>query len=220
MVIVGAEGVVENGGIISRMGTYQIGMLAKAKGKPFYVVAESHKFVRLYPLSQYDLPIEQNVIEFKVDEETDGVTGEGTKQADEAVEDEGVEMGGTDAETGGTADPVRSKCSGGSPEDAVDFTVSYISSLRISKLRQSSERGRCINGIGQSADLALFGHSGCYEEPHCTYLRALGSRHVRRNFGCPVAGSCLYASSLLHFLSTSVSSYEPSIMLPLPVYIC
>lgn len=64
VVIVGAEGVVENGGIISRLGTYQIGLLAKAAGKPFYVVAESHKFVRLYPLSQYDLPIEQKVIEF------------------------------------------------------------------------------------------------------------------------------------------------------------
>jgi len=64
MVIVGAEGVVENGGVISRLGTYQIGLLAKAAGKPFYVVAESHKFVRLYPLSQYDLPIEQKVIEF------------------------------------------------------------------------------------------------------------------------------------------------------------
>ena len=64
MVIVGAEGVVENGGIISRLGTYQIGLLAKAAGKPFYVVAESHKFVRLYPLSQYDLPIEQKVIDF------------------------------------------------------------------------------------------------------------------------------------------------------------
>ena len=70
LVIVGAEGVVENGGIISRLGTYQIGLLAKAAGRPFYVVAESHKFVRLYPLGQYDLPIEQNVIEFKtMDEE-------------------------------------------------------------------------------------------------------------------------------------------------------
>lgn len=64
-VIVGAEGVVENGGIISRMGTYQMGLLAKSMGKPFYVVAESHKFVRLYPLGQYDLPINQRVIEFK-----------------------------------------------------------------------------------------------------------------------------------------------------------
>lgn len=71
IVIVGAEGVVENGGIVSRMGTYQIGLLAKAMGKPFYVVAESHKFVRLYPLGQYDLPIEQRVIEFKTKEEAD-----------------------------------------------------------------------------------------------------------------------------------------------------
>lgn len=69
IVIVGAEGVVENGGIVSRMGTYQIGLLAKAMGKPFYAVAESHKFVRLYPLGQYDLPIEQRVIDFKTEEE-------------------------------------------------------------------------------------------------------------------------------------------------------
>lgn len=74
MVIVGAEGVVENGGIVSRMGTYQIGLLAKAVGKPFYVVAESHKFVRLYPLGQYDLPIEQQVIDFKTEED---ITNEG-----------------------------------------------------------------------------------------------------------------------------------------------
>ncbi|KAI5362846.1 Putative nagB/RpiA transferase, translation initiation factor eIF-2B subunit alpha [Septoria linicola] len=62
---VGAEGVVENGGIISRMGTYQMGMLAKAAGKPFYVVSESHKFVRLYPLGQQDLGIEQHVVDFR-----------------------------------------------------------------------------------------------------------------------------------------------------------
>ena len=68
MVLVGAEGVVENGGIISRMGTYQMGILAKSAGKPFYVVAESHKFVRLYPLGQYDLPIEQKVLDFKIEE--------------------------------------------------------------------------------------------------------------------------------------------------------
>lgn len=75
VVIVGAEGVVENGGIISRLGTYQIGLLAKAAGRPFYVVAESHKFVRLYPLGQYDLPIEQKVIEFKTKDEEDVVVG-------------------------------------------------------------------------------------------------------------------------------------------------
>jgi translation initiation factor eIF-2B subunit alpha len=71
LILVGAEGVVENGGIISRMGTYQIGLLAKAAQKPFYVVAESHKFVRLYPLGQYDLPIEQNVIDFRTEEDQD-----------------------------------------------------------------------------------------------------------------------------------------------------
>jgi translation initiation factor eIF-2B subunit alpha len=69
LVIVGAEGVVENGGIISRLGTYQIALLAKAAGKPFYVAAESHKFVRLYPLGQYDLGIDQQVIEYKTDDE-------------------------------------------------------------------------------------------------------------------------------------------------------
>lgn len=42
LVIVGAEGVVENGGIISRLGTYQIALLAKAAGKPFYVAAERY----------------------------------------------------------------------------------------------------------------------------------------------------------------------------------
>jgi translation initiation factor eIF-2B subunit alpha len=69
LVIVGAEGVVENGGFISRLGTYQIALLAKAAGKPFYVAAESHKFVRLYPLGQYDLGIDQKVIEFRTEDE-------------------------------------------------------------------------------------------------------------------------------------------------------
>ena len=55
MVLLGAEGVVENGGIISGMGTYQLGVLAKAAGKPAYVCAESHKFVRIFPLSQRDV---------------------------------------------------------------------------------------------------------------------------------------------------------------------
>ncbi|KAL3470912.1 hypothetical protein BJX99DRAFT_250830 [Aspergillus californicus] len=79
VVIVGAEGVVENGGIVSRMGTYQIGLLAKAMGKPFYVVAESHKFVRLYPLGQYDLPIEQRVIDFKTQEDVESAKQQQTK---------------------------------------------------------------------------------------------------------------------------------------------
>ncbi|KAM9841027.1 translation initiation factor eIF2B subunit alpha [Aulostomus maculatus] len=55
-VIVGAEGVVESGGIINKIGTYQLALCAKAHNKPFYVVAESFKFVRLYPLNQQDVP--------------------------------------------------------------------------------------------------------------------------------------------------------------------
>lgn len=50
--LVGAEGVVENGGVINKLGTYQIAMCAKSLNKPFYVAAESYKFARLYPLNQ------------------------------------------------------------------------------------------------------------------------------------------------------------------------
>jgi translation initiation factor eIF-2B subunit alpha len=107
MVIVGAEGVVENGGIISRMGTYQIGLLAKSKGKAFYVVAESHKFVRLYPLSQFDLPIDQKVLDFKV------------SAPDKTVSDGPNDEGIADMNAG----EVR-KCSGSNVQDSVDFTVS------------------------------------------------------------------------------------------------
>jgi Translation initiation factor 2B subunit, eIF-2B alpha/beta/delta family len=57
LVIVGAEGVVENGGIINKVGTYAMAIAAKELGKPFYVAAESFKFARLYPLNQSDLPV-------------------------------------------------------------------------------------------------------------------------------------------------------------------
>jgi len=53
--IVGAEGVMENGGIVNKMGTYQIAMVAKALNKPFYVAVESYKFARMYPLTQRDI---------------------------------------------------------------------------------------------------------------------------------------------------------------------
>lgn len=109
MVIVGAEGVVENGGIISRMGTYQMGLLAKSKGKPFYVVAESHKFVRLYPLSQFDLPVEQKMLDFKVTSEHQGKVAEEQKNPfDEAIAD-------MDIKTRASLNA----------HDAVDFTVSF-----------------------------------------------------------------------------------------------
>lgn len=73
IVLVGAEGLVENGGILNKVyyllkiiftdqkfllqiGTYPLALCAKALNKPLYVAAESHKFVRLYPLKQKDIP--------------------------------------------------------------------------------------------------------------------------------------------------------------------
>ncbi|KAL5998102.1 hypothetical protein ACLOJK_009037 [Asimina triloba] len=43
MVFVGADGVVESGGIINMMGTYQISLVAHSMNKPVYVAAESYK---------------------------------------------------------------------------------------------------------------------------------------------------------------------------------
>jgi translation initiation factor eIF-2B subunit alpha len=112
LVIVGAEGVVENGGIISRLGTYQIALLAKSAGKPFYVAAESHKFVRLYPLGQYDLGIDQEVIVFKTEDKED-LSSEEKKFAERTPEIEEKEYfaTGMDMPKPNTA------------VDAVDFTV-------------------------------------------------------------------------------------------------
>ena len=45
-----------------QIGTYQMAVMAKALNKPFYVVAESFKFVRMYPLNQEDLPNDEKVI--------------------------------------------------------------------------------------------------------------------------------------------------------------
>eukprot|EP00793_Prasinoderma_coloniale_P002503 PRCOL_00001985-RA len=64
IVLVGAEGVVENGGIVNKLGTYQLALAAKALGKPVYVAAESFKMVRLYPLNQQDLPEAEQPVDF------------------------------------------------------------------------------------------------------------------------------------------------------------
>ncbi|MED6192515.1 hypothetical protein PIB30_010720 [Stylosanthes scabra] len=66
MVFVGADGVVESGGIINMMGTYQIAMVAKSMSKPVYVAAESYKFARLYPLDQKDLAPALRPVDFGV----------------------------------------------------------------------------------------------------------------------------------------------------------
>ncbi|KAL2345986.1 hypothetical protein Fmac_007271 [Flemingia macrophylla] len=66
MVFVGADGVVESGGIINMMGTYQIALVAHSMNKPLYVAAESYKFARLYPLDQKDLAPAIRPIDFGV----------------------------------------------------------------------------------------------------------------------------------------------------------
>ncbi|GLC48199.1 hypothetical protein PLESTB_000069900 [Pleodorina starrii] len=63
MVLTGADAVVENGGIINKLGTYGIALAAQAASKPFYVAAESYKFARLYPLGQADLPEERKPLD-------------------------------------------------------------------------------------------------------------------------------------------------------------
>jgi translation initiation factor eIF-2B subunit alpha len=116
LVIVGAEGVVENGGVISRLGTYQIALLAKAAGKPFYVAAESHKFVRLYPLGQYDLGIDQEVIDFRTEDEG-AKTGAETRSSERILEGD---KGNT------TLTPFSQSPNLNAALDAVDFTVRYL----------------------------------------------------------------------------------------------
>ena len=56
MVLVGAEAVAESGGIVNKLGTYPMAMVAKLFNKPVYCAVESYKFARVYPLTQADLP--------------------------------------------------------------------------------------------------------------------------------------------------------------------
>ncbi|KAG8893102.1 translation initiation factor eIF-2B subunit alpha, partial [Tulasnella sp. 408] len=60
LVLVGSEAVVESGGLINAVGTLSMAIIAKAANKPLYALAESYKFLRFFPLSQYDLPIDNS----------------------------------------------------------------------------------------------------------------------------------------------------------------
>nr|KAJ0225376.1 hypothetical protein LSAT_V11C100003440 [Lactuca sativa] len=66
MVFVGDDGVVESGGIINMMGTYQIALVAKTMDKTVCVAAKSYKFARLYPLNQKDMVAALKPIDFGV----------------------------------------------------------------------------------------------------------------------------------------------------------
>lgn len=68
-VFVGAEAVCQRGGVLSRMGTYQLAMVARSLKKDFYVVTETHKFAMILPVDQTDvagqLGIKQTILDFK-----------------------------------------------------------------------------------------------------------------------------------------------------------
>lgn len=60
MVFVGADGVVESGGGINMMGTYQIALVAHSMNKPVYVAAESYKVnTQISSLFQYGFTKDQ-----------------------------------------------------------------------------------------------------------------------------------------------------------------
>lgn len=87
MVFVGAEGVLQDGGIVSQLGTHQLALLANIRNKEFFVFAESHKFVRLFPLGQFDLPIEQKAIRFYADDDDKAVEAWGSRSSSQPTED-------------------------------------------------------------------------------------------------------------------------------------
>lgn len=67
-VLVGAEAVCQRGGVMSRMGTYQLALLAKQFNKDFYVATETHKFAMVLPLDQFDLMrlgVKQSILDFQ-----------------------------------------------------------------------------------------------------------------------------------------------------------
>ena len=55
MVVVGAEGVIENRGIVNKMGAYVMGITDMDLGKLLYVAADSYKLARLFPMNYSDL---------------------------------------------------------------------------------------------------------------------------------------------------------------------
>ncbi|KEF55332.1 uncharacterized protein A1O9_08082 [Exophiala aquamarina CBS 119918] len=67
--VTGAAAVLENGSIITQFGTHQVALVARSLSLPFYVAAESYKFVRSFPLGcgQADLAkmgVKQDVLQF------------------------------------------------------------------------------------------------------------------------------------------------------------
>ncbi|KAI1437192.1 translation initiation factor eIF-2B alpha subunit [Xylaria sp. CBS 124048] len=73
VVFVGAEVITAQGGIISRLGTYQIAKLANAEDKPFYVAAEQHKLGQTFPAGQFNFTcpeFKQNLLDYRSNKST------------------------------------------------------------------------------------------------------------------------------------------------------
>ena len=54
-ILVGADAICENGGILNKIGTLTCAICAKNFKKPFYVIADSLKFMKLYVLEKNDI---------------------------------------------------------------------------------------------------------------------------------------------------------------------
>ena len=70
-VAVGSDVICENGGIVNKIGTYTIAIVAKNFKKPLYVLSDSLKFIKMYPISQVD--VQQNLSKFTNKEEGDDI---------------------------------------------------------------------------------------------------------------------------------------------------
>nr|CDS29900.1 translation initiation factor eIF 2B subunit [Hymenolepis microstoma] len=57
-VVLGAEAVVESGGVLNALGSCSVAMIACTLRKPVYVLVESFKFLRVYPFNQSYIPDE------------------------------------------------------------------------------------------------------------------------------------------------------------------
>jgi translation initiation factor eIF-2B subunit alpha len=58
----------------SQLGSYQLALVAKAYNRPVYVATETHKFVDIFPLDQFNMPVQQNIIDFDPPKDIEGAT--------------------------------------------------------------------------------------------------------------------------------------------------
>ena len=68
-ILTGADAICENGGIINKVGTHTISVCAKQYSKPFYVIASSLKYLKMYIMEQKDL----NIINKKLSSTNNGI---------------------------------------------------------------------------------------------------------------------------------------------------